>query len=452
MTEATIKWICDELIPGLPDPLEQGMCMTTGSNVNSNNSPSVGGLRTMKILYSIGICFYGAFIFIASFFNEKAKLLRIGQRQAFKLLKEKADPAGGYVWFHAASLGEFEQGRPVMEQLKRDQPDVKILLTFFSPSGYEIRKNYAGADIVSYLPLDTPANASGFLTLVKPTKAVFIKYEFWPNYLLALQQAAVPVFSISAIFRQEQVFFKGYGKWYLDLLRTFSHIFVQDKVSLDLLENHQITKASVCGDTRFDRVYDLFTQSRQLPLIEEFVKGSPEVIVAGSTWPKDEELLVRYLKLHPAVKLILVPHEVHASHISGISGLLDGNFVRYSEATNENVKNTNCLVVDVIGILSSIYRYANVAYIGGGFGVGIHNTLEAAVYGIPVVFGPNYQKFREARELIAVGGAFSIPEYLILETRIDSLLKDTKAGKIAGEYVKQNTGSTSKICRFLIQR
>ena len=405
----------------------------------------------MKTLYSIGIFCYGILIFIVSLFNEKARLLRKGQHNAFKLLKEKVDPDGGYVWFHAASLGEFEQGRPVMEQLKSEQPDTKILLTFFSPSGYEVRKNYAGADIVSYLPLDTPANAARFIKLVKPSKAIFIKYEFWPNYLLALQDAQVPVFSISAIFRPEQLFFKGYGKWYLRLLSSFSHIFVQDKVSLDLLEKYQIKNASVCGDTRFDRVYDLFTQAKQLPLIEEFVRGAKHVIVAGSTWPKDEELLVQYLKLHPDVKLILAPHEVHASHISGISGLLDGKFVRYSEATPENVKTTNCLVVDVIGILSSIYRYANVAYIGGGFGVGIHNTLEAAVYGIPVVFGPNYLKFREARELIAVGGAFSIPDYVILEAQLDLLLKDSQAGKMAGEYVKQNTGATGQICKYLIQ-
>ena len=403
----------------------------------------------MKILYSIGIYIYGAFIFIASFFNEKAGLLRKGQHDAFRLLKEKLEQNARYVWFHAASLGEFEQGRPVIEQLRRDQPDIKILLTFFSPSGFEVRKNYAGADIVSYLPLDTPNNAKRFLEMVKPTKAIFIKYEFWPNYLLALKDMNVPVYSISAIFRREQVFFKSYGKWYLHLLGSFKHIFVQDKVSLDLLECHQIKNASICGDTRFDRVYDLFKQAKQLPLIEEFVKNSGKVIVAGSTWPKDEEILVRYLKLHPDVKLILVPHEVHYSHISEISNLLDGKFVRYSEATVENVKTTNCLVVDVIGILSSIYRYAHTAYIGGGFGVGIHNTLEAAVYGIPVVFGPNYRKFREARELIAVGGAFSIPNYVVLEAQLDALFKDTKAGKLAGEYVKQNTGATSLICKVI---
>jgi len=403
----------------------------------------------MKILYSIGIYCYGVMIFLASLFNEKARLLRKGQHNAFKLLKEKVDPNARYVWFHAASLGEFEQGRPVIEQLKREQPDIKILLTFFSPSGYEVRKNYTGADIVSYLPLDIPGNARYFINLVKPSKAIFIKYEFWPNYLMALKEAEVPVYSISAIFRPEQVFFKEYGKWYLNLLKNFEHIFVQDKVSLDLLKGNQVVNASVCGDTRFDRVYDLYRQAKQLPLIEAFVGNAEKVIVAGSTWPKDEELLIRYLKLHPEVKLILVPHEVHYAHISSISGLLDGKFIRYSEATPENVKTTNCLVVDVIGILSSIYRYAHVAYIGGGFGVGIHNTLEAAVYGIPVVFGPNYQKFREARELIAVGGAFTISNYLVLEAQFDRLLKDTEAGKIAGEYVKGNTGATEIIIKCM---
>ena len=378
-------------------------------------------------------------------------MLRKGQHQAFALLKEKIEPDTRYVWFHAASLGEFEQGRPVIEQLKREKPETKILLTFFSPSGYEIRKNYAGADIVSYLPLDVPGNAWYFVNLVKPSKAIFIKYEFWPNYLLALQAENIPVVSISAIFRPEQVFFKDYGKWYKKLLLTFQHIFVQDKFSKELLQAHGINNVTVAGDTRFDRVYDLYQQAKQLPLIEEFVKGAERVIVAGSSWPKDEELLVQYLRLHPDVKLIMAPHEVHNSHIAEISKLLDGKFVRYSDATAENVKSTNCLVVDIIGILSSIYRYANVTYIGGGFGVGIHNTLEAAVYGLPVVFGTNYQKFREARELIAIGGAFSISNYVTLEAQFDLLLKDNNAGKIAGEYVKSNTGATEMILKQLKQ-
>jgi len=401
----------------------------------------------MKIIYSLGIYIYGTFIFMASLFNEKARLLRKGQYQAFKLLKEKVDPNARYAWFHAASLGEFEQGRPVIEQLKKENPETKILLTFFSPSGYEVRKNYTGADIISYLPLDTPRAARQFVNLVNPSKAVFIKYEFWPNYLKALKAKNIPVYSISATFRTNQVFFQWYGKWYRNLLKTFRHIFVQDQNSQDLLLVHGIKNVSIAGDTRFDRVADMGKQAKSIPFIEAFVAGAQKVIVAGSSWPKDEELLVRYLKLHPDIKLIIVPHEIDYSHITEISKLLGGKFIRYSEANTENLQTTNCLVVDTIGLLSSIYRYANVAYIGGGFGVGIHNTLEAAVYGIPVVFGPNYQKFREARDLIAISGAFSITNYVELEAQFNRLLKDIQAGKIAGEYVKNNTGATELIIK-----
>ncbi|MEI6752841.1 MAG: glycosyltransferase N-terminal domain-containing protein [Paludibacter sp.] len=405
----------------------------------------------MGIIYNLGIYLYKIAVLIASFFNNKAKKLRKGQAGALSLLKRTIDPNARYIWFHAASLGEFEQGRPVMEQLKKDNPETKILLTFFSPSGYEIRKNYAGADVISYLPLDTKASARKFLKLVNPSKAVFIKYEFWPNYILELQKTNVPVYSISAIFRPSQIFFKGYGGWYRNLLKSFAHIFVQDKNSLKLLADNDFSNVSVTGDTRFDRVTDLAQQAKTIPLIEAFVQDSKKVIVAGSTWPKDEELLVRYLKLHPDMKLILVPHEIHQAHIMGISKLLDGNFVSYTELNGQNVLTTNCIVVDTIGLLSSIYRYANVAYIGGGFGVGIHNTLEAAVWNVPVVFGPNFQKFREARELITIGGAFSILNYELLEAQFDLLLKDKKAGKIAGVYVKNNTGATDLILQKFSQ-
>lgn len=401
----------------------------------------------MRFLYNIGIYLYQLAIFIASFFNTKAKKLRIGQAEAFTVLKQKIDPNARYVWFHAASLGEFEQGRPVIEQLKKEKPDTKILLTFFSPSGYEIRKNYALADIVSYLPLDTASAAKKFVEMLNPSKAIFIKYEFWPNYLQALKAAGIPVYSISAIFRPGQIFFRWYGQWYKKLLQGIDHIFVQDKASLDLLKTHGVDKVSIAGDTRFDRVADLAAQAKTIPLVEAFVKDTEKVIVAGSSWPKDEELLVRYLKLHPDVKMILVPHEIHAAHIMGISKLLNGNFVAYTEATEQNVQTANCLVVDTIGLLSSIYRYGHVAYIGGGFGVGIHNTLEAAVWNVPVVFGPMYEKFREARDLIAIGGAFSIPDSETLEEKLDALLKDEKAGVIAGEYVKQNTGATKLILK-----
>ena len=399
----------------------------------------------MRFLYNIGIHFYQLAIFIASFFNAKAKKLRFGQAEAFAVLKQKIEPNTRYVWFHAASLGEFEQGRPVIEQLKKEQPDAKILLTFFSPSGYEIRKNYHIADIVSYLPLDTAFAARKFVEMVNPSKAIFIKYEFWPNYLQALKTANIPAYAISAIFRPNQIFFQWYGKWYKKLLAVLDHTFLQDEISLELLKTNGVDKVSVAGDTRFDRVADLAAQSKNIPLVEAFVKGADKVIVAGSSWPKDEELLVRYLKHHPDVKMILVPHEIHAAHIMGISKLLDGNFVRYTDATETNVQTTNCLVVDTIGLLSSIYRYAHVAYIGGGFGVGIHNTLEAAVWKVPVIFGPTYQKFREARDLIAIGGAFSISHYELLEAQLNTLLKDKKAGKIAGDYVTQNTGASKLI-------
>lgn len=405
----------------------------------------------MVLIYNIGIYLYGLAIFLASLFNQKARLLRNGQHNALTLLKEKIDPNAEYVWFHAASLGEFEQGRPVMEQLKKEHPDTKILLTFFSPSGYEVRKNYAGADVVSYLPLDTPGNARRFFQTVKISKVIFIKYEFWPNCLLALKETNIPVYSISAIFRPTQVFFKFYGGWYRNLLKSFSHIFVQDQSSLELLQKYSFSNASVAGDTRFDRVVDLAKQAKTIPLIEAFVKGDKKIIVAGSSWPKDEELLVRYLQEHADVKLILVPHEIHETHLAGITKLLNTNFVRYTQTEELSVQSANCLIVDTIGLLSSIYSYANLAYIGGGFGVGIHNTLEAAVWNVPVVFGPNYHKFREARELIEAGGAFSIDNYEVLEAQFNTLFADNKAGMIAGEYVATNIGATELIIKEIVK-
>ena len=404
----------------------------------------------MNCIYSFCIHVYGILIALVSLFNEKASLMRKGQCRTFALLKEKLDPTARYVWFHAASLGEFEQGRPVIEQLKKEQPGKKILLTFFSPSGYEVRKNYTGADIVCYLPLDTPRSARRFVKLVKPAQAIFIKYEFWPNYLLALQAQQIPTYSISAIFRPNQLFFHWYGTWYKKLLKTFKHIFVQDEISLKLLADNGISNATIAGDSRFDRVVDLVSQAKSISLVEAFVKGAQKVIVAGSTWPKDEELLVQYLKSHSDVKLILVPHEIHEAHLSGIFKLLDADYVRYTQADEINILTANCLVVDTIGLLSSIYRYANIAYIGGGFGVGIHNTLEAAVYGVPVVFGPTFQKFREARELIAVGGAFSIDGYESLQLHLDQLFEDQRAGQAAGAYVRKNTGATEMILKSLL--
>jgi len=402
----------------------------------------------MRYLYSIGIHTYRFLIFLASFFNPKARELYKGQKNALRYLKSNIEENARYVWFHAASLGEFEQGRPIMEALKRQHPDLKILLTFYSPSGYNVRKDYRGADVVAYLPPDTRRSARAFVKTVKPLKAIFIKYEFWPNFLLTLRAEGVPTYAVSAIFRPNQIFFKWYGKWYLQLLTTFRRLFVQDQDSAVLLEKHGIHQVSVSGDTRFDRVFALFSEAKKLPLVEAFVAGKL-VIVAGSTWPEDEDLLVKYLKQHPKIKLILVPHEIHKNHLEQISKLLDGKFIRYTEASENNIADYNCLVVDVVGILSSIYQYAKVAYVGGGFGVGIHNILEAAVWNVPVVFGPNFQKFKEARDLIQLKSAFSINDYISLEENLDKLLCDEKAGQMAGNYVRENIGATELICNNL---
>lgn len=396
-------------------------------------------------IYQIGISIYGLIIFCAGLFNEKARKLKKGQSDAIKSLKQKVQVDKKYIWFHAASLGEFEQGRPVIEQLKKEEPEINILLTFFSPSGYEIRKNYNGADVICYLPLDTQSNVKRFLNTVQITKAIFIKYEFWPNFLIALRKSNIPVYSISAIFRPQQIFFKWYGGWYKSLLKSFQHIFVQDNDSLHLLESNGISNAVVAGDTRFDRVSDLAKQAKNIPIVESFVKGCTKVIIAGSSWPKDEELLARYLRSHADVKLILVPHEIHEAHIQGILKLTGDDYVRYTQIESKDLTSERCLIVDTIGLLSSIYRYGHVAYIGGGFGVGIHNTLEAAVWNLPVVFGPNYERFREARELIAEGGGFSINNYKEVEETFNKLLENNSPGKIAGNYVSQNSGATNLI-------
>lgn len=408
--------------------------------------------QIMKTLYSIGIYLYGAFIAIAAIFNKKAGKLFFGQQEALSTLKEKVQPGVQYIWIHAASLGEFEQGRPLIEKIKEKQPDASILLTFYSPSGYEVKKNYPLADIVTYLPLDTPSTAKKFIKIVNPSKAIFIKYEFWPNYLLALKQAKVPTFIISAIFRPDQLFFKSYGKWYLSLLKTYKHIFVQDKDSADLLIAKGINQVSITGDTRFDRVAAQSKLAKQFPLIEQFIDNKP-VIIAGSTWPKDESLLEKYRNEHPDTKLIIVPHEVNKAHLQDLFKLLNGDYIRYSEISGGKLDTSNCLVIDVIGILSSIYQYATVAYIGGGFGVGIHNILEAAIYNVPVVFGPNYQKFREARELVELGGGFPINNYDELDKKFNELLNNPKeAGNIAGAYVRDNTGATEEIFSYLQEK
>lgn len=383
--------------------------------------------------------------------HKKAKKLVAGQKRALDELKT----LGGspVVWFHAASVGEFEQARPVIERLRQEQPDRRILLTFFSPSGYELRKNYDLVDKVVYLPFATKRNAERFLKTVNIQLAIFIKYEFWPAYLHALKRHHVPTYLISAIFRPGQLFFLPWGKPYLRLLTCFEHIFVQDDASRQLLNKHGICNVDVAGDTRFDRVSEVRGHAKDLPIVEGFTAGAERVLVAGSTWCPDEQLLARYIAERPNTKLVLVPHEIDAEHLHHIFQFFEGRYVRYSEATPMSLDKCRVLLVDTIGVLSSIYRYGHVAYIGGGFGEGIHNTLEAAVYGMPVVFGPKWKKFREARGLLQSGAARTVRNYTELTNALDeAFLRRHEMGQKAAEYVQSECGATSRIFHAIFNR
>ena len=399
-------------------------------------------------LYLLGVAIY-------SLFNEKVRKMWRGEREAFKILREKVDPQAKYVWFHAASLGEFEQGRPLMEQLRREHPEYKILLTFFSPSGYEVRKYYEGADIICYLPLDTITNARRFLRTIRPVMAFFIKYEFWYNYLHILKHRGVPVYSVSSIFRPEQVFFKWYGRQYGRVLNCFTHFFVQNEMSKELLAKIGITAVSVVGDTRFDRVLQIKEAAKQLQIVETF-KQDANVFVAGSSWPPDEEIFIPYFNEHRDWKLIIAPHVIGEDHLKQIEKLLEGRrILRYTEA--EKKLNGQCsmfndyevLIIDCFGLLSSIYHYGEMAYVGGGFGVGIHNVLEAAVWDVPVFFGPNNQKFQEAQGLKAVGGGIDFQTYEQFASQMDLFLSDPEklkvAGESAGRFVQSLAGATEKV-------
>lgn len=401
-------------------------------------------------MYNIVIYIYLIGVAIASCFNKKVKKMWAGERQALKVLREKVDPNARYIWFHAASLGEFEQGRPLMEYLRKTHPEYKILLTFFSPSGYEVRKNYEGADIICYLPLDTIRNARRFLRSIKPVMAFFIKYEFWYNYLHILQHRGVPTYSVSSIFRPDQIFFQWYGKGYGRVLKCFTHFFVQNIESKNLLAKLDIHDVEVVGDTRFDRVLQIKEASKQLPIVEKFTENTSKVFIAGSSWLPDEEIFLKYFNLHKDWKLIVAPHVIGEDHLAQIFELLKGRrVVRYTEATEENIKDAEVLIIDCFGLLSSIYHYGTISYVGGGFGVGIHNVLEAAVWDIPVIFGPNNKRFQEAQGLIMAGGGFEINDYqsfrdLMMRFETDEMFLQTSK-KHAGEFVKGRAGATEKI-------
>lgn len=379
-----------------------------------------------------------------------------GQRSTLnKAHKEQLQSLRGAIWFHAASVGEFEQARTIIERLKAGNEKRKIVVTFFSPSGYEARKNYNLADAILYLPLPTRLHARRFLDALQPSMAIFVKYEFWPAYLKELKKRGIPTYSISAIFRPTQRFFHWYGKPSLKLLHCFTHLYVQDEASRQLLAEHGVERCSVAGDTRFDRVGEIMakglkTDDPRLKPILNFIEGCNRVIIAGSTWPKDEKLLVQYMEDNEQTKLILVPHEIEWKRLHYIFNLFQGRFVRYSSATKESMIHANVMVMDTMGLLSTLYRYANVAYIGGGFGVGIHNTIEAAVYGVPVIFGPNYHHFREAQGLIDAGAARSIVDYETFREAMDTALaNDREIGSKAAAYVQSEIGATSIICKAI---
>jgi 3-deoxy-D-manno-octulosonic-acid transferase len=404
------------------------------------------------MIYNLGIHIYQLGIRLAGLFSDKPAKMVKGHREAYDLLKSKIDRNARYIWFHAASLGEFEQGRPLIERIRQEYPQYKILQTFFSPSGYEVRKNYEGADIVCYLPMDTPGNAKKFINLVNPCMVFFVKYEFWKNYLNTLYNKGVPVYSVSSIFRPNQIFFRWYGKGYQRVLKTFEHLFVQNEESKKLLANIGVMNTTVVGDTRFDRVLDICAAAKQLPLVQKF-KGDALTFVAGSSWGPDEDIFIKYFNAHPEMKLIIAPHVVNDSHMKEIVSKLQRPCIRYTQATEENVQQADCLIIDCYGLLSSIYRYGEISYIGGGFGVGIHNVLEAAVYGIPVIFGPNNKKFREAQHLLANKGGFEVNGYEDFEVLMDKFLTDEAylqaSGQAAGDYVKNNSGAMEKIMDYV---
>lgn len=414
------------------------------------------------MIYNIVIYFVLWGIAIASLFNEKVRKMWRGEREAFRILKQKVDPNAKYIWFHAASLGEFEQGRPLMERIRKDYPQYKILLTFYSPSGYEVRKNYEGADIICYMPVDTRLNAIRFLRLVRPVMAFFIKYEFWSNFLHILKHRNIPTYSVSSIFREDQVFFKWYGRSYAGVLKCFTRFFVQNEESKRLLEGIGITAVDVVGDTRFDRVLQIKEAAKQLPICEAFRTGVAssqsadvphhdfKVFVAGSSWPPDENIFIPFFNEHKDWRLLIAPHVIVEEHLKLILSLIKGKkVVRYTQTTPEEAAEADVLIIDCFGLLSSMYNYGDVAYIGGGFGVGIHNTLEAAVWNMPVIFGPNNKKFQEAQGLLKSGGGFEINTYEDFSGLMSSLMNDEaflkQAGDKAGAFVAHLAGATDKV-------
>lgn len=406
----------------------------------------------MTVLYNLGIRIFYLLLIIASCFNTKARNWLHGRKGLMKNLTGKLSGKDPVIWFHASSLGEFEQGRPLMEALKKTMPEYKILLTFFSPSGYMVQKNYEGADFVFYLPLDTKGNARKFLEIVNPEITFFIKYDYWYHFLHQLKKRKGRVYLISAIFRPQQLFFKSYGAWYRNLLQYFDLIFVQDTRSVELLATISVTNVKLSGDTRFDRVAQIASESKRIETAERFTSGK-FTYVCGSTWEKDEDIIAKYInQTSPGSKFIIAPHEISESHIETLQRKIEKKTIRFSKA-GEKPEEADVLLIDNIGMLAAIYKYGKVAYIGGGFGTGIHNILEAAVYGMPVIFGPNYKRFNEAVELIKDGGAFSITSFNECKQIFDELYSKKSDYQGASEatrgFVTRNLGATATILKYL---
>lgn len=409
-------------------------------------------------LYAAGIGLFGLGLRVASLRNRKARLLAAGQRETWRRLAALPSDRP-VVWLHAASLGEFEQGRPIIESIRKKYPGYRVLLTFFSPSGYEVRKNYDGADLVCYLPLDTPRNARRFVERVKPAVAIFVKYEIWRNYLRVLDRRGIPAYLVSACFQPNQAFFKPWGKRYRNWLRMFRHIFVQDSGSRRLLEDTGFSNVTVAGDTRFDRVSAIAAEGRVIPELEAFKgEGRRLVFMAGSSWPADEAIYGAWLNRRPDVKAVIAPHEFDGARLRNLKALFGDDAVLLSEVrkaaaegndAEEMCHRARVLIIDCFGLLSAAYRYADIAYVGGGFGTGIHNINEAAVFGIPVLFGPEHHRFLEAEEMKTLGGGISVDSRESFERQADILYHDVvereRRGRWAGEYIAEKCGATSRI-------
>ena len=388
-------------------------------------------------------------------FHSKASLLIKGRRKWVEKIESKIKREDRTVWMHCASLGEFEQGRTVIEAIKKEIPELKIVLTFFSPSGYEIRKNYSGADCIIYLPPDTPGNAKRFVRLVNPEFVIFVKYDLWDNYISALYNNNIPIYLISAIFRHDHYFFKWYGSFFRHMLKKFSRIFVQDQQSFDLLSAIGLEHITLAGDTRFDRVVQITSTARDIPQLEIF-RGNEKLFLAGSSEKTDEDIITEYINKFPErMKWVIAPHEIDKQNIERIEKLLNVGYVRFSEFNNAN-EDVRVLIIDNIGMLSSAYRYAYIAAIGGGFGKAIHNILEPACWGIPVLFGPEHKKFREAVDLINENGAMTFNSFRVFSDILDKWLADEpfylKSAKSVVSYINKNTGATGKILHEIIQK